>query len=73
MCMYPKISISSEIVTEVIKYLDQLNVFEWRKDVLTPFGLLEIHVSRLQLPFLEYINSTTPDGQDLSLANQASP
>ena len=61
MCLSPKGSISSMLLTEALKYLDQLNVFERRQDVPTPFGLLEGHGSRLQLPFLEYINSITPD------------
>ena len=61
--MYLKGSISSEILTEALKYLDQLNVFERRQDGPTPFGLLDGHGSRLQLPFLEYINSSTPDEQ----------
>ena len=63
MCMSPKGSISSEIINEALKYLDQLNVFEWRQYGPTPFGLLDGHGSRLQLPLLEYINSTTPDEQ----------
>ena len=62
MCMYPKGSISSEILTEVLKYLDQLKVFEWHQDGPTPFGLLDCHGSRLQFPCLEYINSKTYDG-----------
>ena len=56
MCMSPKGSISSKIVTEAIKYLDQINVFERHQDGPSPFGLLDGHGSRLQLPFLEYIN-----------------
>ena len=63
MCMSHKRSISSDIITEALKYLDRLNVFERRQDVPTPFGLLGSHETRLQLPFLEYINSTTPDKQ----------
>ena len=63
MCISPKRSIVSKILTEAIKYLDHLNVFERRQDGPTPFGLLDGHGSRLQLPLLEYINSTTPDEQ----------
>ena len=37
MCMSLKGSISSEILTEVLKYLYQLNVFERLQDVPTPF------------------------------------
>ena len=58
--MPPKGSISSEILTESLKYLDQLNVFERRQYGPTPFVLLDGHGIRLQLPFLEYINYTTP-------------
>ena len=63
MCMSPKGSISSNILTEPLKYLDQINVFERRQDDPTPFGLLDGHGSILLLPFLEYINSSTPDEQ----------
>ena len=38
MCMPPKGSIRSKILTEVLKYLDQLNVFERRKYGPNPFG-----------------------------------
>ena len=62
MCMPPKGSISSEILTEALKYVDQINVFERGQDGPTSFRLLDDHGSRIQLPFLEYINSTTPDG-----------
>ena len=61
MYMSSKESIISDILTEALKYLDQLNVFEWRQDVPNPFVLLNGHGSRLQLPFLEYINSPTSD------------
>ena len=57
MCISYKGSLSTEILTEVLKYLDQLILFERRQDGPTPFGLLDGHVSRLQLPFLEYINT----------------
>ena len=62
-CMPPKESTSSDILTEALKYLDKLNVFKWRQDGPTPFGLLDGHGSRIQLPFLECINSSTPDEQ----------
>ena len=63
MCMSPKVSISSEIPTEALKYLYQLNVFKRHQDGPNLFGLLDGHGIRLQLPLLEYINSTTPDEQ----------
>ena len=56
--MSPKGSISPDILNEALRYLDQLNVFERRQDVPNPFGLLDVHGSRLQLLLLEYINSS---------------
>ena len=63
--MSPKGSIISKILTEALKYLDQLNVFEQRQYGPTPSVLLDGHGSIIQLPFLEYINSTTPYEQDV--------
>ena len=60
-CMSSKVSISSKILSEALKYLDKINVFKQCQDGPTPFGLLDGHVSRLQLPLLKYINSKTPD------------
>ena len=48
----PKGSIISNILTEALTYLDQRNVFERRQYGPTPFGLLDGHGSRLQLPLL---------------------
>ena len=48
MCIYLKVSISSENTTEALKYLDQLNIFERRQDGPTHFGLLDGHGSRIQ-------------------------
>ena len=50
-------------MTEALKYLDNLNVFERFQDGPTTFILLDGHGSRLQLPFLEYTNSSTNDKQ----------
>ena len=47
MCMYTKVSIRSDILTEALKYLDQLNVFKQRQDEPTPFVLLDSQGSRL--------------------------
>ena len=63
MCMFTKVSISSEIMTEALKYLDNLNVFAWLQYGPTTFILLDSHGSRLQLPFLKYTNSSTNDKQ----------
>ena len=62
MCMSPKVSISSDILTEALNYLDQLNVLKRRQYGPAPIGLLDFHGSRPHLPLLEYINSKTSDG-----------
>ena len=48
-CMSPKVSISSDILTKALNYLDKFNIFERRQDGPTPFGLLDVHGSILQL------------------------
>ena len=73
MCITSKVSISSKILTESLKYLDQRYVFEQRQDGPAPFRILEIHESRLQLPFLECINYTTPDGLRKWIQNLGDP
>ena len=65
--MYPKGLISSDILSEAITYLDQLNVFEHTQDGQKPFELFDVHGSRIQLPFLEYINYTIPDVQSICI------
>ena len=62
MCITPKGSTSYYILTKALKYLDQINLFERHQDGPTPFGLLDCYVSRTNLPFLGYINYTSPDG-----------
>ena len=52
MCTSPKWSISSKILTEALKYLYEINVFERRQDGSTPLRLFHGHGIRLQLPFL---------------------
>jgi len=49
-------SITSEILVDALKTLDDLKVFP-REDGVSPFLLLDGHSSRLQPPFLRYINS----------------
>ena len=61
--MSPKGSTSYNILTEALKYLDQLNVFERHQDGPPPFGLLDSHGSRLQLQLLEYIIYSKIDKQ----------
>lgn len=49
-------SITSEILDSFLEQMDKLNLFPRRANV-KPFLLLDGHGSRLQLPFLEYVNS----------------
>ena len=49
-------SITSEILVDALKTLDELRAFP-RDDDVSPFLLLDGHPSRLQAPFLKYINS----------------
>ena len=49
-------SITSEILVDALKTLDSLKVFP-RNDGVSPFLLLDGHSSRLQPPFLQYINT----------------
>ena len=48
-------SITSEILKHAFERLDQLNIYP-RTPQLTPFALFDAHNSRLQVPFLRYIN-----------------
>ena len=50
----PKASITTELLTEMLKYLDKLGVYD--RSVCKPFLLLDGHHSRMMLPFLDYIN-----------------
>ena len=52
----PKASITSELLVQMLKQLDNLQILE-RSDDVNPFLLLDGHHSRMQLPFLEYINN----------------
>jgi hypothetical protein len=47
--------ISMEILVQFLKHMDKLNIFP-RQDGLKPFLLLDGHGSRLELPFLKYVN-----------------
>jgi len=46
---------TSEIIKNVIKTLDTLEIFD-RLTGISPVLLLDGHGSRFQLPFLQYIN-----------------
>jgi hypothetical protein len=50
----PKASITSELLMSMLKYMDELDLFE--RSTCTPFLLLDGHGSRMLLPFLKYIN-----------------
>ena len=49
-------SITSDILTAAFKRLDDLGVYQ-RTSNLKPFALFNAHDSRLQVPFLRYINT----------------
>ena len=52
----PKASITSELLVEMLKTMDDLCLYK-RENGSCPFLLLDGHQSRFQLPFLEYINN----------------
>ena len=52
----PKGGITSNILVDILKHIDNLNIWENRSTHLHPCLLLDGHGSRLELPFLEYIN-----------------
>jgi hypothetical protein len=57
-CFYgtsPKASITTTLLTEMLKYLDTIGVYDRR--ICHPFLLLDGHHSRMMLPFLDYINN----------------
>jgi len=54
-------SITAELLTEMLKAIDKLNVFD-RTNCIPPFLLLDGHGSRFNLIFLEYINVTKRKG-----------
>jgi hypothetical protein len=50
-------SITSELLVSFLKHMDHLNLFP-RDDDVFPFLLLDGHGSRLELPFLQYVNTS---------------
>lgn len=52
----PKGSMTSEILMSALKKLDDLGIYERIPDGPTPMCVFDGHDSRLQLPFLEYVN-----------------
>ena len=55
----PKGSITSEILKDFLRYIDEIGVFPRNEDSPTPFLLLDGHGSRIEMPCLSYINDTT--------------
>ena len=54
---YESGSITSDILKEVFQTLDYFDLFPRTNPNIKPFALLDGHSSRLELPFLKYINS----------------
>jgi len=52
----PKGSITSVILADMLKWIDDIGVYPREKNGPTPFLLLDGHGSRLELPFLQYVN-----------------
>jgi hypothetical protein len=52
----PKRSITSEILKQALKRLDKLGIYERVSGGPIPFLFLDAHGSRLQVPFLKYVN-----------------
>ena len=53
----PKGSITSELLTDMLRRIDKIGVFPRLQDQPTPFLLLDGHGSRLEVPFLSYVNN----------------
>jgi hypothetical protein len=53
----PKASITSKMLMEMLKLLDDLNVYD-RSNGKLPVLILDGHHSRMKLPFLKYINDS---------------
>jgi hypothetical protein len=54
-CCSPNASISSKLLTDMLRYIDSFDVFD-RKDGENPLLLLDGHHSWMDLEFLEYVN-----------------
>ncbi|CAJ1966096.1 unnamed protein product [Cylindrotheca closterium] len=61
----PKGSMTSDILKKALKTLDDLGVYPRTLNGPTPMCLFDGHDSRLQIPFLEYINSYDPFGKPM--------
>jgi hypothetical protein len=54
-CASPKASISSQLLADMLGFMDSLNLFD-RSEGVKPFLLLDGHHSRFEIPFLDYIH-----------------
>ena len=52
----PKRSITSDILADMLKWIDDKGMYLWQENGPTPFLLLDGHGSRLEVPLLSYIN-----------------
>ena len=52
----PNASITSQILADMLAYLDKMEIYD-RNEGISPFLLLDGHHSRMEPPFLEYINN----------------
>jgi hypothetical protein len=52
----PRASITSNILKQALKPLNDLGIYEQEPGGYIPFLLLDAHDSRLQVPFLRYVN-----------------
>jgi hypothetical protein len=50
-------SIAAHLLVQMLKTLDELNVFDRSEDDIPPFLLLDGYGSRFDLEVLEYVNS----------------
>jgi hypothetical protein len=55
-CTSPKASISSQLLADMLSFIDSFNIFD-RSNGKKPFLLLDGHHSRMDLPFLDYIHN----------------
>ena len=53
----PKGSMTSDILKSALEKLDELDIYKRTNDGPTPMVIFDGHDSRLQLPFLEYVNT----------------
>lgn len=53
----PHGGITSDILTDMLRYMDDLHLFERGARLPTPFLLMDGHGSRFDLPFLQYVSS----------------